>query len=889
MKNNKVRISLITLPLCFCVFGCNKDVTNQKVSRSDEDIYKNIYKLTDESKIEEDLALYPAPQKFNQVKDKYVRITGKVCFDDQIEDNAKNKIVNVIGNYFDYTFEQSAKSDIRFKKDETIKKEGYKIDIDNLGIHVRYKDGSGAYYAGVALNQMFNQYGSILPYLSIYDYPDMSTRGFELDIARDKVPNLETLKGLVDDISALKYNTLLFNLHSAYCLQIDSISFGTKANVGLTLEEAKELTSYCKDNYIRIIPYINGLAHLNDFIEYPQMVELKETFTAGCETLTVQNPKSQEFIGNWISDVIEAFDCTEIFIPCDESVEVGTGQSIQYLPGATKEEVYLDSLKIVYRLADERGVVPVFSHDMLIKYFVSDRYAIRDAFKEMPNAKIGFWEYEEDSDYAEYSYFKRYNIPIVVCPSTDCFGSPAGRLSSAEKNLNLSVKKALDEGCNEIWTLSFGDGGQRNQLTAEYTALAYSSGLTWNYSANLNKTNEYLAYVNEYIFGADDFNLINAWVELQRNNDITGRSWGISWLNAFGNENYLENNWIKTYLKFQEGATVEEKCANSVEKFDKVIEVCDKFKEVLKVSSIHGKNAQMILDEMYISVENTRLLAEHAKFRFQLYGNLADPSQLKDHAREVYQDGIAFNDIYREVWHKYNKIGKIESSIAFLNTAISLAGYIGDAYGVPNDGNLFYLTPNDLETLDDKYFCKSFHWTNYGKNYPTICSIPSGVVNPTEFPVMFNDGSIRLIEHMDGVEGKTLVLDKGKMIDNYHFNYYYPDTTRNSYMFPTASYPGIFDGNGTYKIALKAKFDNDVSLQDNAKIDALVYTMEKGMETLYGTTEFSEPDKNGWVTVTWTFKNTQNFRYVSIGFNANQEYNRYVLNVADVKMTKEDY
>ena len=80
----------------------------------------------------------------------------------------------------------------------TCSPESFHICIGSDGIRITCQDGAGYFYALGVLVQLAAQADGVLPCAEIADEPSLSVRGIMLDIGRDKIPSMETLKGLID-------------------------------------------------------------------------------------------------------------------------------------------------------------------------------------------------------------------------------------------------------------------------------------------------------------------------------------------------------------------------------------------------------------------------------------------------------------------------------------------------------------------------------------------------------------------------------------------------------------------------------------------------------------------------------------------------------------------
>lgn len=156
-------------------------------------------------------------------------------------------------------FISSEKSDISFisKSDTTFE---YKIIADENLITVTYKSESGLFHALVTLWQIFKNEKE-LKCFEIEDFPDIENRGFMLDISRGKIPKTETLKHLINILSRFKFNQLQFYIEG-FSFMYPSFKKYCDSNSSLTVEEIKEINSYCEKRFIELVPNQNSLGHM---------------------------------------------------------------------------------------------------------------------------------------------------------------------------------------------------------------------------------------------------------------------------------------------------------------------------------------------------------------------------------------------------------------------------------------------------------------------------------------------------------------------------------------------------------------------------------------------------------------------------------------------------
>ena len=96
----------------------------------------------------------------------------------------------------------------------------------------------------MTLKQIIAQVDDEVYNLVIHDFPSLAIRGFMMDISRNKVPKLETLKAFVDKMAELKYNH--FELYvEGFSFEYRSFKNYLEEEGYITVEEYIELEKYC--------------------------------------------------------------------------------------------------------------------------------------------------------------------------------------------------------------------------------------------------------------------------------------------------------------------------------------------------------------------------------------------------------------------------------------------------------------------------------------------------------------------------------------------------------------------------------------------------------------------------------------------------------------------
>src|SRR5690606_38528252 len=98
-----------------------------------------------------------------------------------------------------------------------------------------------------------------LPCLELEDWPDFAQRGVMLDISRDKVPSLGTLRELVDSLARWKVNQVQLYMEHTFAYPGHDLVW--KDASPLTGAEIRELDAWCAARHVELVPNQNSFGH----------------------------------------------------------------------------------------------------------------------------------------------------------------------------------------------------------------------------------------------------------------------------------------------------------------------------------------------------------------------------------------------------------------------------------------------------------------------------------------------------------------------------------------------------------------------------------------------------------------------------------------------------
>ena len=371
-------------------------------------------------------------------------------------------------------------ADILFMEDSSLSDEGYRLEIGAHEITVHAKSENGAFYGAVTLIQLLSSAPGRIRTLVIEDEPDLKVRGFMLDISRDKVPKVVTVKKIIDMMSDLKMNHLE--------LYVEGFSFGypsferyLEEDGYISVDEYKELEAYARARFIDLVPNQNGFGHMTKWLEKDEFKDLAELpdgiFLWGRmrkpSTLNPLDPRSLELVKALYRDMLPISSSKYFNMNFDEPFELGKGKSKAECERIGLGNVYIDYALKAYEEIKRYGKTPLIWGDVLIKH--------PELLHRLPEDMIFVdWGYDAGYPFARnLRRLKELGIKFMAAPGTTSWCSFAGRTQDWWENITNACVYTKLYGGEGILLTDWGDFGHLQFLPVSYPPLAYAAMLSW--------------------------------------------------------------------------------------------------------------------------------------------------------------------------------------------------------------------------------------------------------------------------------------------------------------------------------------------------------------------------------------------------------------------------
>jgi hypothetical protein len=386
--------------------------------------------------------------------------------------------------------------------------QGYLLSVsEREGISIQPGGEAGLQYALATLAQLMLNVEGVsgqleLPCLVIEDWPDLLQRGAMLDISRDKVPTLATLKALVDRLASYKLNQV--QLYMEHTFAYPGHERVWRDASPLSDQEIRELDDFCAARHVELVPNQNSFGHMQRWLvhapyralaECPDGFEHPWNWSGEPYGLCATDPESLRFLEGLYDALLPNFRSRQFNVGLDETIDLGAGRSRAACEARGTERVYLEFLREVHARVAARGRTMQFWGDIIIKR--------PDLLAELPKNAIALeWGYEAEHPFAEHlALFRAAGLPFYVCPGTSSWCSIAGRTENALLNLANAAREGKRAGAAGYLITDWGDHGHLQPLAVSYLGFLAGAGFSWNVSdAEQPLAHDWPELLNRHVF-----------------------------------------------------------------------------------------------------------------------------------------------------------------------------------------------------------------------------------------------------------------------------------------------------------------------------------------------------------------------------------------------------
>lgn len=281
--------------------------------------------------------------------------------------------------------------------------------------------------------------------------------GLWLDMSRGGVMTVPTVKSFIDIAAKLEFTTVYLHMEDMYELK-DYPFFGYMRG-RYSHDELKEIDAYGEEKGIEIVPGIQTLGHMSQFLRHVQSTEVKDTSTE----LLCGAESTYKLIDAMLSTMRSCFKGRRIHIGMDEAMSMGFGRYFALNGYVEKSKIFHDHLNRVYEICRKYDFSPMIWDDVARSLIKAG--GDFDPATALPDVEIVPWQYRCSSDKHVKSIIEDIKIfkkPITFAGTAWTHFTPVPSYNFAKATLLTTAKAAAENGAEGFIVTIWGDDGQQS-------------------------------------------------------------------------------------------------------------------------------------------------------------------------------------------------------------------------------------------------------------------------------------------------------------------------------------------------------------------------------------------------------------------------------------------
>ncbi len=354
--------------------------------------------------------------------------------------------------------------------------ESYTLDITGDAAAITAEGYKGVFYALQTVRQATE--GDEIPCMTVEDAPDLAYRGWYQDVSRGRIPTLATLKRLVDQLAALKINSLQLYVEHTHRFACYA---GIQEELGFyTDEEIRELDAYCRDHCVELVPSLSCFGHLYMLLaseQHRHLCELADYHPTRHvwherlmhHTIDPSHPDSIRLITDMIDAYAPLFTSKYFNICCDETFDLCKGKNA----GQSVAACYTGFVnRLIDRLKAHGKTVMMWS-DIVMKH--------PEAMAMLPADVIYLnWWYDANPAGLHPEVLAQAQRQQIVCPSVNSHKRFVEKLVYSLPNIGGVTRLGFEHGAFGVLNTNWGDYGHMCPDENVKFGMAYGAAVAWN-------------------------------------------------------------------------------------------------------------------------------------------------------------------------------------------------------------------------------------------------------------------------------------------------------------------------------------------------------------------------------------------------------------------------
>ena len=357
--------------------------------------------------------------------------------------------INALSQKLGYEVSENAEYTVFVKKENG----GLKVDKNQKNVEISYEEKIHFFRALGLLIEKINE-----DTFKINEKPHFKTVGVMLDASRGQVPNVKNIKMFLEYMAIMGMNLMMLYTEETY--EIESEPYFGYLRGRYTKDELRECDRYALQFGIEMVPCIQTLGHMEQFLKWPDALKYADTE----KVLLTDDETTYDFIERAIVSASEPFTSKRIHIGMDEVNDIGLGKYLKKNGYTNRLEIMNRHVQRVSEIAQKHSLKPMIWSDMYLHMAeldsgVDENSAEKAISQISPDTQFVFWDYyrEDKNRYIEkIQKHKRMGRIPVFAGGIWCWTSYGTDYDKTFKTTAPALAACREEGVSEVIATMWG-------------------------------------------------------------------------------------------------------------------------------------------------------------------------------------------------------------------------------------------------------------------------------------------------------------------------------------------------------------------------------------------------------------------------------------------------
>ncbi len=307
------------------------------------------------------------------------------------------------------------------------------------------------------------EYGKIGKDFKIEQNAVFKNRGVMLDVSRNGVIRVDKLKKYIAYLAAHGLNILLLYMEDTY--QVPGYEHFGYMRGRYSIDELKEIDDYGFEMGVEVIPCVQFLGHMRQYLRWQETNEFKDTD----DILMIGEEKTYKFIEAAVGSLRKSLRTDKIHIGMDEAHNVGLGNYLAKNGFKNRFNLMNEHLSKVLEICKKNNFKPMMWSDMFFRlgsatgdYYDDGWVAPKDIIADIPDVDMVYWDYYHEKKDDFLSMIKKHRLlqkNIIFAGGVWMWDGFLPNNAYTLKSMVPAMEACIDEGIETIFLTAWEDDG----------------------------------------------------------------------------------------------------------------------------------------------------------------------------------------------------------------------------------------------------------------------------------------------------------------------------------------------------------------------------------------------------------------------------------------------